>query len=197
MWGSTVAVLILVTFAIERVCPEAPYGFLVAIWGLLLTIPTAQVLASRYGADPSGTDAEAPLTDASRGSKLPRSARGGNPGGRTLLAVWMAAAGAVLVAAGLTEWQCPDAPSGYEMALWLLFVFTPLVYTILAWYEAGVGRGCHGGGRVITTELAVGLVLTALACRAAGGRGAVPARSAAGSHHREAEARAACGDGST
>lgn len=157
-WISSVATLILATVAIERACPEAPYGFRAAIWGLLLAVPTAHVLASRYGGNGSGREVEGSGAVPRRAPEPVRSARGrelregapmrrGASEGRTLLAVWVAAAGSVMVAAALTEWLCPEAPYGYQMALWLLFLVTPLVYTILAWYEGpGADGGATGGG---------------------------------------------------
>lgn len=56
LWMSTVLTLILATLAIERFCPEAPYGFRAAIWGLLLVTPVVYTLTSRYGRDRSESD---------------------------------------------------------------------------------------------------------------------------------------------
>lgn len=71
----------------------------------------------------------------------------GDSDGRMLLAVWMAAAGSVMAAAALTEWLCPEAPYGYQMVLWLLFLVTPVVYTLLASRrQSGPGAGTGKNG---------------------------------------------------
>ena len=57
--------------------------------------------------------------------------------GNMLLVVWVASTAAVVVAAVLTGWLCPDAAYGYEMLLWSLFLVTPVTYTITAWKQDG------------------------------------------------------------
>lgn len=70
---------------------------------------------------------------------------GSNRNGLILVAVWASGAGAVLFAAALTEWLCPDASHGYQLLLWSLFLVTPIVYTIVAWRTGPGGSGGMGG----------------------------------------------------